>query len=95
MSTETKPEAIDIAAENQDLEAGEIKKIDEIQVGDTVYFSNFYKGICRGNRKKFVADAVMECIEVSDRSITTKPLGSTQKYGDRYERRYITKTKGK
>lgn len=94
MSTEAKPEAIDIATENQDLEAGTIEKKDEIKAGDKVFFSNFYKGILRGNAKLKAADAEMEVIGVTERSITTRPWGSEQKYGPQFERRYITKVKG-
>lgn len=80
-------ESIDIAEQNQDFTREGVK--DEIQVGDKVKHTRFYLGILRGTARKKLGEAIYEVIGITNRSITVRPWGSTQKYGSQFERRAI------
>jgi hypothetical protein len=80
-------DAIDIVEETQDYKLEKSKE--EFKLGDKVVHSSLYISVCRGNVREQAKTAVMEVIGLTNRSVTTRPWGSTQKYGPQFDRRYI------
>lgn len=80
-------EAVDIVEETQEYER---KKADEpLKVGDQVVHSRLYISVCRGTARERAQKAILEVIGLTERSVTTRPWGSTQQYGSQFDRRYI------
>lgn len=80
-------EAVDVIDETQDYQR---KKADDpLEIGDRVVHSRLYISICRGEARVRALAADLEVIGLTARSVTTRPWGSTQKYGSQFERRYI------
>lgn len=86
---ETTKEAVDIVDETQEYERK--KSEEELKMGDKVIHSRLYISVCRGPTRDRAKEAVMEVIGLTTRSVTTRPWGTTQKYGPQFDRRYIQK----
>lgn len=89
--TDEPKETIDIVEETQEWKRQE--STEELKVGDKVIHSRLFISVCRGAARERARTAVMEVIGLTSRSVTTRPWGSTQKYGPQYQRSYIEKAK--
>jgi hypothetical protein len=65
------------------------KAVEPLKVGDRVVHSQLFISVCRGEARARAKEADMEVIGLTERSVTTRPWGSTQKYGPQFDRRYI------
>lgn len=82
-------DVVDIVEETQEYEKP--KAEGELKIGDKVVHSRLYISVCRGPTRERAQQAVMEVIGLTTRSVTTRPWGSTDKYGSQFGRHYIKK----